>query len=239
MKGSISQIESFGLVDGPGIRSVVFLNGCLLRCKYCHNPETWAMSDMNMTSDELVLKILKNKPYFKKNNGGVTFSGGEPLLQTEFLIEVSKKLKEEDIHIALDTAGVSATDKYKALLPYIDLVILDIKHVDPEEYQDLVRYDIAKKLIFLEDCKALNKKLWIRQVIVPGIHDNEEYISKLYEFVSTIPNVEKVEFLPYKKLGEEKYKELGIENPYKDKESMDDEECMKLYNLFLAKQKCH
>jgi len=233
MKGSVASIETLGLVDGPGIRCVIFLNGCKLRCKYCHNPEMWTMKEENMTSDEVVDKVFRSKPYFK-NNGGVTFSGGDPLLHTDFLIDVCKKLKEHDIHIALDTAGVGPS-KYKELLPYIDLILFDVKHVDKDKYKDLVNYDINNSLEFLEECKKQNKKLWIRQVIVPGIHDNEEYIDNLYSFVSAIPNVEKVEFLPYRKFGTEKYESLGIENLYKDLHAMDQKRCDELYKMFIKK----
>ena len=127
MEASIDSIETFGLVDGPGIRTVIFLNKCNLRCKYCHNPETWVMKDTNYTSDEIVNRVLRNKSYYK-NNGGVTFSGGEPLLQYDFLLETCKKLKENNVHIALDTSGVGNGD-YLELLQTIDLVLLDIKHI--------------------------------------------------------------------------------------------------------------
>ena len=167
MKGTVSSIETMGLVDGPGIRCVVFLDGCLLRCKYCHNPETWNLGKENMAVDELAQKILRNKPYFR-STGGVTFSGGDPLVQIDFLIEVCKKLKEEDIHIALDTSGVgSDTFRHEELLTYIDLVLFDVKHTDSEEYKNLVGVDIDKSLKFLNLCKKLNKPLWIRQVIIP------------------------------------------------------------------------
>src|SRR5699024_11015059 len=141
---------TFGLVDGPGIRTVIFLDGCTLRCKYCHNPETWAMNEVNYDTDELVKKILRNKPYFKRNNGGVTFSGGEPLLQINFLLDICVKLKKEGIHIALDTAGVG-TCKYKEILELIDLVILDIKHVTKEGYKDLTGRDIEESEKFIEE----------------------------------------------------------------------------------------
>ena len=129
VKGSVDSIETFGLVDGPGIRTVVFLNGCRLRCKYCHNPEMWNFKDYNYTPIELANKIIKNKNYFVSNKGGVTFSGGEPLLQSDFIIEVVKRLKKERIHVAIDTAGVGL-GKYEKLLKYVDLVLLDIKHTD-------------------------------------------------------------------------------------------------------------
>ena len=135
MKGSIDSIETFGLVDGPGIRTVVFLNGCSLRCKFCHNPETWKIKELNYTSEEIVEKVKRSKPYFK-NGGGVTFSGGEPLIQYEFLVNTCKLLKKEDIHIALDTAGIGLGD-YTELFSNIDMVLLDIKHIDREGYKEI------------------------------------------------------------------------------------------------------
>lgn len=210
MKASISSIETLGLVDGPGIRVVVFFNGCKLRCIYCHNPETWRIKEDNYTVDDLFDKLIRFKTYFK-NDGGVTFSGGEPLLHSKFLIDLCKKLKEENIHIALDTSGVGNAD-YEELLEYIDLVILDIKAIYKESYKELTGYDIEDSLIFLEVCQKLNIKLWLRQVIVPGINDKEEDIISLSEYAKTIKNVEKIELLPYHLLGIEKYKKIGI--PY-------------------------
>lgn len=232
--GSIDSIETFGLVDGPGIRTVVFLSGCKLRCKYCHNPETWKMGKLNITAEELSKKIIRNKPYFKRNNGGVTFSGGEPLLQSDFIIEVSKILKREGIHIALDTAGVG-NGNYEAILEYIDLVLLDVKHTNAIGYKELTGGAIDETLKFIEVCNKLKKKIWIRQVIVPGIMDNDQYLDELVQFVRKIDNVEKIEFLPYHKLGDEKYDKLGIINPYRDKSAMDEEKCNKLYLRFIEK----
>ena len=183
MQGSINSLETFGLVDGPGIRVVVFLNGCSLRCKFCHNPEMWKKAENNTTVDELVNKIKRYKPYFK-NTGGVTFSGGEPLLQSKFLLEVCKKLKKENIHIALDTAGVGYD--YDELLDYVDLVIFDIKAIDKDKYHELVKHDIKDSLVFLDKCQKQNIPMWIRQVIVPGINDTEEYVLELKEFISKI-----------------------------------------------------
>lgn len=234
MMGSIDSIETFGLVDGPGIRTVVFLSGCKLRCKYCHNPETWKMGKLNITAEELSKKIIRNKPYFKRNNGGVTFSGGEPLLQSDFIIEVSKILKREGIHITLDTAGVG-NGNYEAILEYIDLVLLDVKHTNAIGYKELTGGAIDETLKFIEVCNKLKKKIWIRQVIVPGIMDNDQYLDELVQFVRKIDNVEKIEFLPYHKLGDEKYDKLGIINPYRDKSAMDEEKCNKLYLRFIEK----
>ena len=144
-QGSIANIETFGLVDGPGIRTVVFLNGCKLRCIFCHNPEMLKMQQNNYTSEELVKKILRNKPYFKRNNGGVTFSGGEPLLQYDFLVETCKLLKKENIHIALDTAGVG-NGKYDEILDIVDLVIFDIKATEEELYNYITENHISESL---------------------------------------------------------------------------------------------
>lgn len=233
-KGSINKIETLGLVDGPGIRTVVFLSGCKLRCKYCHNPEMWTIQTPNYTPEELVARIIRNKPYFKRNNGGVTFSGGEPLLQTKFLIEVCKLLKKENIHIALDTAGVG-NGNYDEVLSYVDLVLLDIKHVTEEGYQDLTGTKIDESKKFIEALNKSHKPVWIRQVIVPGLMDNDIYLHKLKEQLKKIKNIEKIEFLPYHTMGSEKYQELGIEYPLESLEAMDKYECQKLYDKFINK----
>lgn len=232
MKAAIDSIESFGLVDGPGIRTVIFLSGCKLRCKYCHNPEMWVKGKENYTSDDLIKKILRNKPYFKRNSGGVTFSGGEPLLQVDFLIDVCRKLKEEDIHIAIDTAGVGI-GKYDEVLKYVDLVLLDIKHVDNNEYLDLTGQPMDEFFKFLSSLNNSNKDVWIRQVIVPGINDNDDYIKKLAIFLKQIKNIKRIEFLPYHKMGDDKYKKLGIDNPYIEKEAMNKDRCEELYDDFI------
>lgn len=232
IKGSISKIETMGLVDGPGIRTVVFLSGCKLRCKYCHNPEMWKLTKPNYTPQELANKIIRNKPYFKRNNGGVTFSGGEPLLQSEFIIEVCKLLKKENIHIALDTSGVG-NGNYEELLSYIDLVLLDIKHINDLEYKNLTGQTIDETENFIKTLNKSNKEVWIRQVIVPGLMDNEEYLYKLKEYLKKIKNIKKIDFLPYHTLGKEKYKELGIDYPYEHLESMDKQKCQNLYQKFI------
>ena len=233
MQGSISSIETFGLVDGPGIRTVFFLNGCNLRCKYCHNPETWKFQEMNYTSDEIVKKSIRNKPYFKRNNGWVTFSGGEPLLQYDFLVETCKKLKKENIHIAIDTAGVGLGD-YKELFNNVDLILLDIKHITREGYIEVTGHDSLDK--FLEFVDQLNKtevEVWIRQVIIPDVNDNKEYMHDLSNFIKRhIKNVKRVDFLPYHKLGQEKYEKLNILYPYKDKEEMNKDKSNELYKIF-------
>ena len=231
IKGSVASIESLGLVDGPGIRTVVFLNGCKLRCMYCHNPEMWNKLNDNYSSDDLVKKILRFKPYWK-DRGGVTFSGGEPLLQIDFLIDVCKKLKENNVHIALDTAGVGIGE-YEQLLPFVDLIIFDVKHIDHQSFIDLTGSKDDEVFKFLEAANNLNKKFWVRQVIVPGIMDNDVYIKGLKSYIDRyIKNVLKVEFLPYHKLGSEKYAKLGIEYPLNNVEEMDSIQCENLLKMF-------
>lgn len=231
MRASVNSIETFGLVDGPGIRTVIFFNGCRLRCNYCHNPEMWNMAEGNYTVCELVEKIKRFKPYYK-DIGGVTYSGGEPLLQVDFLIELSKQLKKENINIALDTAGCGI-GKYDKILELVDLVILDIKHVDLNGYKELTGQEKTESLKFIEAVNNSNKKVWIRQVIIPDVNDTEEYVKKLAVFLKNINNIDKIEFLPYHKMGSEKYEKLGILNPYKEKLEMDKEKCNKLYDEFI------
>ena len=211
--GRISSIESMGLLDGPGIRFVAFLQGCKLRCKYCHNPETWDVNGRSQISspEELIKKISRFRNYFG-TDGGVTFSGGEPLLQPEFLLECLKLCKKENIHTCIDTAGVGFGE-YDEILDYTDLVILDIKAVDEGEYRELTGQDIKYFNQFLSVTQRKNKKLWLRQVIVPNMNDDREHIVALCEFAKKLKNVEKVELLPYKTIGVHKYRDLNI--PYR------------------------
>ena len=222
---SVNSIETFGLVDGPGIRTVVFFNGCKLRCKFCHNPEMLKKQEDNTSIDELYNKILRSKPYFK-NNGGVTFSGGEPLLHIDFLIPLCKKLKEDNIHIALDTAGVGLGN-YEELLNYIDLVILDIKDYRRDYYKDMTGHDIDDYNFFLSEVQRLNKKLWLRQVVTPGYTDSMEYMKGLKEYISNIKNVERIELLPYHTMAIDKYKKLNMEYKLEGVPEMDKKKCEK------------
>lgn len=230
MKASIDSIETFGLVDGPGIRCVVFFNGCKLRCKYCHNPEMWKKREENYTPEQLVERIKRCEPYFKKN-GGVTFSGGEPLLHSNFIIETAKILKKDNIHIALDTAGVGLGN-YEEILKYVDLVLLDIKHTSPTGYKEITGLEITEVEKFISELNKQNKPVWIRQVIVPGIMDNHEYIDSLVEYLKKINNVQRVDFLPFHRLGREKYIALNLPYPYEDKEDLDKTTCENLYKYF-------
>ncbi len=230
MQGYISSVEPMGLVDGPGLRYVVFMQGCKLRCLYCHNPETRQMGKGQMiTTDELLNKILRYKNYYIK--GGVTFSGGEPLIQKDFLIDILKKCKASNLHTALDTAGVGAGD-YEEILKYVDLVILDVKATEGKSYQQITSSNMDEFTKFLTAAKKLNKDFWIRSVIVPGLNDNKEYILSLKEYISKIPNVLKVELLPYHLYGIDKYKELNLKYPLDKVPPMDLDKLKELENIY-------
>lgn len=230
MIGKITDLETMGLVDGPGMRLVLFMSGCRLRCLYCHNPETWDINNFTRElSSEDVLKQYQKYASYYGETGGVTFSGGEPLLQSEFVLETAKLLKANGIHVALDTAGVA--DNYDEILDVVDLVILDVKAVDETEYQKVTGAGIEKFKNFLEICISKNKKLWLRQVIVPGINNDETHVLKLKEFASTIPNVERIELLPYHSMAKSKYKELNIPYRLENTPDFSKEECKKLEEL--------
>lgn len=232
--GYIHSIETMGLVDGPGIRFVVFMQGCPLRCLFCHNPDTWNPNiGIEMTPLELVEKIERYKPYFN-DNGGVTFSGGEPLLQSEFLIECLKLCKERNIHTCIDTSGVGGKN-IKEVLRYTDLVMWDIKAFEAKEYETMTGIKIEDSLQFLEQCQKMNVNMWIRQVIVPGINDNEDYIERLASFLKPLRNILKIEFLPYELLGVHKYKELGINYRLEGTPAMSQDKCDKLYQLLIKR----
>ncbi len=233
LKGNVHSIESMGLVDGPGIRVVVFLQGCALRCKFCHNPDTWAINGgEEYTAEDLVKKLERFKTYFASSGGGVTFSGGEPLRQPEFLIEVLKLCKSKKIHTCLDTSGYGFGD-YDEILKYTDLVLFDIKHFTREGYKNVTYMEIDESLKFLEAMKKNNTKMWIRHVVVPGLTDGEEHLKELKKFIDTIPNVEKVELLPYHMLGVNKYEVLGFKYPLEGIETMNKETTKKYqYEIF-------
>lgn len=229
MNGKITDIETMGSADGPGVRLVVFMAGCKLRCLYCHNPETWTDKDSRKISPEEVVEKFKKYSNYYGETGGVTFSGGEPLLQSKFILETIKLLKAENVHVAIDTAGVA--DGYDEILDLVDLVILDIKAVKKDEYKFITGREIDEFERFLSDCIKKNKKLWLRQVIVPNINDDEEHVKLLKEFAKDIPNVERIELLPYHSMGKMKYEELGIEYRLADTPNMDKEKCKILENL--------
>lgn len=212
--GVIHSIESMGLVDGPGIRTVVFLQGCQLRCQYCHNPDTWAQSSTRtrrMSPEELVRRLTRFKPYYGQT-GGVTFSGGEPLLQKDFLLEVLPLCHQAGIHVCLDTAGCG-TGGYEEILSLTDLVLFDVKHYTDEGYRRVTGRERAESLRFLETAQRMETPLWIRHVVVPGLTDSEAHLQGLREYLKTLRNVQRVELLPYHTLGVSKYETLGIPYP--------------------------
>lgn len=214
-QGVIHSIESLGLVDGPGIRTVVFLQGCRLRCQYCHNPDTWEQADTDdakrMSAEELVRRLIRFKPYYGQT-GGVTFSGGEPLLQKDFLLEVLRLCRAAGIHVCLDTAGCGDGD-YEGILALTDLVLLDIKHYTDDGYRLVTGQERTESLKFLEVAQRMETPLWIRHVVVPGLTDGEAHLQGLREYLKALKHVERVELLPYHTLGVSKYAALGV--PYR------------------------
>jgi len=232
VKGKIHSIESMGLVDGPGIRVVIFFQGCKLRCAYCHNPDTWMLSGgIEMTPTEIIEKIVRFKPYFNRSSGGVTFSGGDPLLQPQFLLECLKLCKQNGIHTAIDTASFG-DGNYDEILKYTDLVLLDIKQTTSKGYVALTGRDTTDFNVFLQSLKKSNTRVWVRHVVVPGITDSKEHITKLAKIISEeVPNVDKVELLSYHVLGVSKYEALGIPYKLKGVEPMDKDKTNELQTL--------
>ncbi|MCT4607286.1 MAG: pyruvate formate-lyase-activating protein [Marinisporobacter sp.] len=226
--GRIHSIESMGLLDGPGIRTVVFFQGCKLRCAYCHNPDTWHMDKgKEISPNDLIKKVLRFKPYFKSSGGGVTCSGGDPLMQPEFLIEFLKLCKENDIHTAIDTAGFGK-GSYEEILKYTDLVILDVKHVNENGYKRLTGGSMKVFEYFKKSLLDTSVKLWLRHVIVPGITDDKEHIKNLKKVIKGFKDVEKIQLLPYHNLGINKYKEMGISYKLEGVKPMGEEQTIEL-----------
>lgn len=217
LKGYVHSLESFGSVDGPGVRYIIFLTGCAMRCQFCHNPDTWDMKKGTLyTTDELLEKAMKYRSYWK-NDGGITVSGGEPLLQIDFLTELFRKAKANGIHTTLDTSGNPFTreepffSKFNELMKYTDLVMLDIKHIDDEQHKILTGCTNKNILDLARYLSDIKKPVWIRHVLVPERSDYDEYLIKLDEFIQSLDNVQKVEVLPYHTLGAYKWDELGYE----------------------------
>ena len=217
-KGYIHSLESFGSVDGPGVRYVIFLSGCAMRCQFCHNPDTWNMqAGTPYTADELLEKALRYRSYWG-SKGGITVSGGEPLLQIDFLLELFTKAKEKGVHTTLDTCGNPFTreepffSKFEKLMEVTDLVMLDIKHMDEEQHVLLTGQKNDNILDMAKYLSDTGKSMWIRHVLVPERSDRDDYLWKLHDFIEKLDHVERVEVLPYHTLGVYKWKELGI--PY-------------------------
>lgn len=221
--GRIHSMESMGLVDGPGIRTVVFLQGCRLRCRYCHNPDTCGMDGGAETAPRaLVDRLIRFKSYYESSGGGVTFSGGEPLLQPEFLLETLGLCRDAGIHTCLDTAGCGL-GHYDEILALTDLVLYDVKHERPDGYRQVTGRDMEETLRFVEAVRRAGTPLLVRHVVVPGLTDGEDHIRALGRYIRTLPNVERAELLPYHLLGVSKYQGLGIPYPLDGVPAMDRE----------------
>ena len=235
-KGRIHSIESMGLVDGPGIRTVVFFQGCALRCLFCHNPDSWDFaSGKEVTADEIIAKVLRFRPYFERSGGGVTFSGGEPLMQPKFLLELLTKCRQHGIHTCLDTSGVGLGD-YDEILSLCDLVLYDIKALDGADYEKMCSLSIERTHEFAEALKRIKPATIVRQVVVPGINDTDEYMRALKEYIAKeLPFAQSVELLSFHKMGEHKYKKLGIAAPLADTEAMDKEKTQILCDKYFSK----
>ena len=211
MQGYIHSIETMGLADGPGVRIVIFMQGCPLRCLFCHNPDTWDKNINHLTDADTLVNTVRKYRNFIEDNGGVTLSGGEPLYQSAFTLDILKKCKKAGFHTALDTSGVGYDKKLlDEILKYTDLILLDIKAIDNLNYKKITGKGMADFEYFLDKIQKLNKNIWIRQVIVPNINDNKEYIQKLKKYLSKIKNIKRIDLLPYHNLGVEKYKKLNI-----------------------------
>lgn len=220
--GRIHSLESFGTVDGPGIRFVVFLQGCPLRCRFCHNPDTWEVhKGTEYTPDQLYEEIIKYKSYMDFSRGGVTFTGGEPLLQAEFILEVVKKLKGQGISVAIDTSGFIWNDAVQEVLRYTDLVLLDIKNYDPIVYKEVTGVPLDPTLKLLDHLRENKIETWIRYVLVPGLTDNLDSVRKLSDHLDLYPNVSRIELLPFHKMGEYKWKEMGLSYTLSDTKEPD------------------
>jgi len=212
----LSGIVEDSIVDGPGIRFVIFFQGCPLRCLYCHNPDSWNMTEgMKMTAEQILAKYERNRDFYK--NGGITATGGEPMVQIDFLLELFEKAKERNIHTCLDTSGIAfpadpnspVYDKIEKLMDVTDLILLDIKHIDEKDHQALTGRSNRLILAFARYLNDIKKPVWIRHVVVPGITYNEKDLTKLGLFLRTLKNIEKIEILPYHSMGKEKYERLG------------------------------
>ena len=233
MKGYIHSTESFGTVDGPGIRFVVFMQGCHLRCLYCHNPDTWEKNKgREVTADELLTEYNKNREFYKR--GGITVTGGEPLLQLDFVTELFRKAKEQDIHTCLDTSGItfnkeneSVKEGFDELIKYTDLVMLDIKHIDTEKHKALTRSPNGNVLDFAEYLSEKGVPIWVRHVVVKGHTDDKDDLRRLGRYLAHLKTLKALDVLPYHTMGVNKYKELGLSYPLEGVEALSPQEAVK------------
>ena len=231
--GLYSSIQTIGTLDGPGLRYVLFLQGCPFRCLFCHNPETWTGKGKNIDVDELVTDVLKYKVFYDTSNGGFTVSGGEPLLQSQFLAKVFEKLRAGGVHITVDTCGyVDIDEKIERVVELADLFMLDIKHLDTDKHKWLTGKPNDKVFKFLDYLNEKGKSIWIRQVLVPDFSMSDEYIGRLIEFLKNY-NIEKVELLPYHDMAKIKYEKLGLEYKLPDTPVPPKNEVLKIRQRFL------
>ena len=236
MIGYIHSIETFGTVDGPGVRFVVFLKGCTMRCIYCHNPDTWSMDNASiMTSEEILAKYAKNASFYK--NGGITVTGGEPLLQLDFVIDLFKKAKENNIHTCLDTSGIlfneNELSKYEELVKVTDLVMLDIKHIDNIKHKEITGQENKSILNFARFLDQHNIQMYIRHVVVDTYTTNENDLFELGRFIGSLKNVKALDVLPFHNLGKVKYEKLGLPYKLKDMEDLSKEKAQIAKNHIL------
>lgn len=236
MPGYIHSTESFGTVDGPGVRYVVFFQGCPMRCLYCHNPDTWEFSGgRKVTAEELMEEYDSYKEFLK--SGGITATGGEPMAQPEFLTELFSLAKSRGVHTCLDTSGIVFNpenhEKIDKIIDYTDLVMLDIKHIDDEEHKKLTGKSNKNILAFAEYLRDRNIPLWVRHVVVPGITDDEKELLGLGKFLAGLTNLKALDVLPYHDMGKVKYQNLGIDYPFKDVEPLSKEKAIEARDVIM------
>lgn len=240
MEGLIHSFESFGTVDGPGVRYVVFFQGCPMRCKYCHNPDTWNFAEgMRLEADEVIAKFERNRSFYR--TGGITATGGEPLMQIDFLTALFAKAKERGIHTCLDTSGIlydedkeELMEKFEKLFLVTDLVMLDIKHIEEKAHRELTGQSNRNVIAFAKALERAKIQVWIRHVVVPGITFDEQALTELGRFIKTLSNFEKLEVLPYHTMGKVKYEKLGMEYPLGDTPQLTKEEADYAKELIVA-----
>jgi pyruvate formate lyase activating enzyme len=238
-KGRIHSLESMGTVDGPGLRFVVFLQGCPMRCAYCHNPDTWSLTAGTlMDPEEIIKQVEQNRGFYK--NGGITVTGGEPLLQVDFLIDLFTLAKERDIHTCIDTSGITYRpgntayiEKLDKLMTLTDLVMLDIKHIDPEKHKELTQQPNDGILAFVQYLSDKEIPMWIRHVVVPGITDDPKYLYQLGQFIAPFKNLKVLDILPYHTMGTVKYEKLEMDYKLKDVPAMDKSKAIELKKIVI------
>ena len=233
-KGRIHSIETMGTVDGPGIRYVVFTQGCPLRCVFCHNRDAWdPRGGREITVDELIQDVKQYLPFYKSSGGGITATGGEPTLQSDFVRELFARAKDElGLNTAMDTSGFVDIDKVEELLKVTDLVLLSIKHIDEIKHEEITGVSSRKIFAFMKYLREINKPVWIRYVVIPGLTDDREDVRRLAEFLTEFPNIQMVDILPYHTMGVYKWEAMGLEYPLKGVPSPDVKSVDEIKNVF-------